>query len=72
MRYPPERLPLFYALAWISAMWMLLLPLERAITKFMKIRVDYAGKIALYNAIFWTIVTPLLLRLTGINPLDRC
>jgi len=64
--------PLFYALAWISAMWMLLLPLERAITKFMKIRVDYAGKIALYNAIFWTIVTPLLLRLTGINPLDRC
>jgi Ca-activated chloride channel family protein len=64
--------PLFLALAWISAMWMLLLPLERLLNKFMKIRIDYAGKIALSNAIFWTLVTPLFLRFIGINPLNRC
>jgi Ca-activated chloride channel family protein len=64
--------PLFYALAWICAMWMLLLPLERIMFKFLKIRIDYAGKIALYNAIFWTIFTPITLYLIGINPLDKC
>jgi Ca-activated chloride channel family protein len=64
--------PLFYALAWICAMWMLLLPLERIMFKYLKIRIDYAGKIALYNAIFWTIFTPITLYLIGINPLDKC
>lgn len=65
--------PLFYGLAFISFMWMMLLPLERFLDKSLRIRIDHAGKIAVYNAFFWTLATPILLVISGLfNPLQSC
>lgn len=48
---------LFFGLAFISLMWMLVLPIDRLLQILIHIRFDYSGKIALFNALFWTIVT---------------
>lgn len=65
--------PLFYGLAFISLMWMMLLPLERFFDKTLNIRIDYAGKIAVYNAMFWTVATPIYLIASGLfNPFQPC
>ena len=53
-------------------MWMLLLPLDRLLLKVLRTRPDVSGVIALYNAIFWTVVTPLFLIFEVGNPLVRC
>ncbi|MEI2418961.1 VWA domain-containing protein [Limnospira fusiformis] len=65
--------PLFYGLAFISFMWMMLLPLERFFNQALRIRIDYASKVAVYNAIFWTIATPIYLIASGLfNPFQSC
>jgi Ca-activated chloride channel family protein len=65
--------PLFYGLAFISFMWMMLLPLDRFLDKSLRIRIDYASKIAVYNAMFWTIATPIYLIASGLfNPFQSC
>lgn len=47
---------------WVALMWLLTMPLDRWIFQgFLNIRMDYAGKMALGNAIAWTVLTPLLL-----------
>lgn len=48
---------LFFGLSFISLMWMLILPIDRLLQRLMHIRFDYSGKIALFNAVFWTAVT---------------
>ena len=48
---------LFFGLAFIFLMWMLILPIDRLLQRLMHIRFDYSGKIALFNAVFWTAVT---------------
>ena len=48
---------LFFGLAFISLMWMLVLPIDRLLQRLIHIRFDYSGIIALFNAGFWTIVT---------------
>ncbi|HBK22242.1 MAG TPA: VWA domain-containing protein [Planktothrix sp. UBA10369] len=63
--------PWFLGFGFISLMWMLLLPLDRLI-KSMKIRADFSGIIAVYHAIFWTVVTPLFLLFEVGNPFARC
>jgi Ca-activated chloride channel family protein len=48
--------------AWVALMWLLTMPLDRWIFQGLcKIRMDYAGKIALGNAFAWTVLTPLIL-----------
>lgn len=64
---------LFWGLAWISFMWMMLLPIDRFLEKYLKIRVDRSGLIALFNAGFWTLATPAILLLMGlVNPFQKC
>jgi Ca-activated chloride channel family protein len=66
-------IPLFLGLAWISFMWMMLLPLDRFLATNLKIRVDKSGLIALFNAGFWTLATPAILLLMGlVNPFQKC
>jgi len=65
--------PLFYGLAFISLMWMMLLPFERFLDKYLRIRIDRASKIAVYNAMFWTVATPIYLIASGLfNPFQSC
>jgi len=66
-------IPIFLGLAWMSFMWMMLLPIDRFLEKYLRIRVDISGQIALFNAAFWTWATPALLLLAGlINPFHHC
>jgi Ca-activated chloride channel homolog len=66
-------IPIFLGLAWMSFMWMMLLPTDRFLEKYLRIRVDISGQIALFNAAFWTLATPALLLLAGlVNPFHHC
>jgi Ca-activated chloride channel family protein len=66
-------IPIFLGLAWMSFMWMMLLPIDRFLEKYLRIRVDISGQIALFNAMFWTLATPALLLLAGlVNPFHKC
>lgn len=50
------------ALAWMSLMWTLTMLLDRWIFQgLLKMRMDVAGKLALGNVFFWTVLTPLIL-----------
>lgn len=65
--------PLLYGLSFIAFMWMMVLPLERFLDRILRIRVDYAGRIAIFNALSWTILTPILLAAFGwFNPVQAC
>ena len=45
-------------LAWISLMWMLVLPFDRWLFQgLFKMRIDRSGRLAIANALFWTIAT---------------
>ncbi|MEM7760103.1 MAG: VWA domain-containing protein [Cyanobacteria bacterium P01_A01_bin.40] len=48
---------LFWGLAFIAVMWMLVLPLDRFLQRQWQIRFDFAGRLALFNALFWTLLT---------------
>jgi Ca-activated chloride channel family protein len=48
---------LFLGLAFIALMWMLILPIDRFLQRQWQIRFDFAGRIALFNALFWTFLT---------------
>ncbi|WP_293080939.1 hypothetical protein [Okeania sp. SIO3B5] len=51
---------LWLGLAWISLMWMLVIPIDHLLCYRMKIPYYIAGKIAYFNAIFWAVATPIL------------
>jgi hypothetical protein len=51
---------LWLGLAWMSLAWMLILPIDHLLCYVMNLRYDAAGKIAYFNAIFWTVATPIL------------
>lgn len=61
-------------LAWICLMWTLVLPLDRWLFQgLLKMRIDGAGKLAIANALFWTVATLLALwRFWGIPFLSGC
>jgi len=61
-------------LAWISLMWMLLLPLDRWLFQgLLKMRIDQSGKLALAQALFWTVLTlSAIWRFWGIPFLAGC
>lgn len=49
---------LWLGLGWIALMWLLVMPLDRWILQgLFKIRFDFSGRIALFNAFWWTVVT---------------
>jgi Ca-activated chloride channel family protein len=53
---------LWLGAAWVAFMWLLTLPLDRWIFQgIMKYHWSLAGQLALGNAIFWSVVTPLIL-----------
>ncbi|NJL10142.1 MAG: hypothetical protein HC908_08170 [Calothrix sp. SM1_7_51] len=52
---------LFLGGAWISLMWTLTLPLDRWIFQgLMKYRINISGQLALVNALFWSVATPII------------
>lgn len=61
-------------LAWICLMWTLVLPLDRWLFQgLLKMRIDLAGKLAIANALFWTVATlSALWRFWGIPFLSGC
>ena len=61
-------------LAWISLMWMLVLPLDRWVFQSMfNMKMDTSGKLALSHALFWTVLTlSALWKLWGIPFLSGC
>lgn len=61
-------------LAWISLMWVLVLPLDRWIfQKLFNMEMDVSGKLALSHALFWTVLTAIALwRIWGIPFLSSC
>lgn len=49
-------------LAWISLMWLLVLPLDQWILQgIFALTMDISGRLALANALFWTVLTSVLL-----------
>lgn len=60
--------------AWIALMWLLILPLDRWIYQgLLKLSMSLAGRIALGNALFWTILTPIVVwRLSGLPLISSC
>jgi len=60
-------------LAWMALMWLLILPLDRWVFQsFLKLPMNIAGQIALGNALFWTVVTPIMIWLFGIPFMSHC
>ena len=61
-------------LAWICLMWTLVLPLDRWLFQgLLKMRIDLAGKLAIANALFWTVATlSAIWRFWGIPFLSGC
>ncbi|NJQ97277.1 MAG: VWA domain-containing protein, partial [Hydrococcus sp. CSU_1_8] len=50
---------LWLGLAWIALMWMLTMPLDRWIFQgLFKMPINFSGRLALGNALFWTAATP--------------
>jgi Ca-activated chloride channel family protein len=45
----------FLGAAFISLMWMLVLPIDRFLQNYRKMPFDWTGRIALFNALFWTV-----------------
>lgn len=60
---------LFLGLALISLIWMLIFPVDRWLQRQWHIRFDHAGRITLFNAVFWTLLT---LWWWGLPVLQRC
>jgi Ca-activated chloride channel homolog len=50
-----RRVNFFLGLAFVSLMWLLVLPLDRFLQIHRKMSFEWAGKIALLNALFWTL-----------------
>lgn len=61
-------------LAWIALMWVLVLPLDRWVFQGMfALTMDIAGRLALANALFWTVLTSVFLwKFWGIPFLSGC
>lgn len=61
-------------MAWISLMWMLILPLDRWVFQGMfGLKIDLAGRAALANALFWTTATlSVLWKVSGIPFINAC
>lgn len=60
--------------AWIALMWLLLLPLDRWIFQgWLKLSMSLAGRLALGNALFWTVLTTIVVwRLSGLPLISSC
>lgn len=66
---------LWLGLAWVLLMWALILVLDRWIFQgMMKMRMDVSGRLAISNAVFWTVTTPgVIWRIAGGIPfLNPC
>lgn len=60
-------------LAWMALMWLLVLPLDRwMFQSWLKLPMNTAGQIALGNALFWTVLTPILLWNIGLPFISPC
>ncbi len=61
-------------LAWMALMWLLILPLDRWILQsFLKLPMNTAGQISLGNALFWTVLTPIIIwQVWGIPFMSPC
>lgn len=68
---------LWLGFAWVALMWLLTLPLDRWIFQgWMSLPMNLSGQLALGNALFWSILTPIILwqawRLLGLPLLSSC
>ncbi|WP_026731202.1 vWA domain-containing protein [Fischerella sp. PCC 9605] len=60
--------------AWIAFMWLLTLPLDKLILQgLFNLPMNLSGQLAIGNALFWTVVTPLIMwRVWGLPFLSSC
>jgi len=68
---------LWLGAAWIALMWLLTLPLDRWIFQgWMGLPMNLSGQLALGNALFWSVLTPIILwqvwRLLGLSFFSSC
>lgn len=68
---------LWLGAAWIALMWLLALPLDRWIFQgWMGLPMNLSGQLALGNALFWSVLTPIILwqvwRLLGLSFFSSC
>lgn len=61
---PDFRVRLFFGLAWIALMWTLIMPIDYFLKFVLKLNMSLAGRIAILHAIFWTILTSIILTST--------
>ncbi|NJR65656.1 MAG: VWA domain-containing protein [Leptolyngbyaceae cyanobacterium CRU_2_3] len=61
-------------LAWVALMWLLILPLDRWILQYwLKLPMNTSGQITLGNALFWTVLTPIIVwQVFGIPLISPC
>lgn len=52
---------LFIGLAWASFMWMLVLPIDYLLQKFLRVNMSLAGRLSILNAIFWSALVAVVL-----------
>jgi Ca-activated chloride channel homolog len=59
---------------WMALMWLIILPLDKWVFQgLMNLPMNFSGQLALGNALFWTIVTPLILgQLSGLPLFSTC
>ncbi len=59
---------------WIAFMWLIILPLDKWIFQgLLKFPMNFSGQLALGNALFWTVVTPLIIwQVSGLPIFSSC
>lgn len=63
---------LFLGLAWIALVWMLVMPLDYFLKFALKLQMSFAGRIAIFHAIFWTVLTSVVLASTLPTLIGQC
>lgn len=63
---------LFLGLAWMSFMWMLVLPIDIFLRSVSKLNMSFAGRAAIFHALFWSGLTAAILVSTLPSLFNQC
>lgn len=63
---------LFLGLSWVAFTWMITMPIDYLLRFGMKLQMSLAGRIAIANALFWTVLTTVVLASTLPSSLNQC
>ena len=65
-------LVLFSGLSWIALAWVLVMPLDLFLRSVLKLSMSLAGRLSLLNAIFWAVLTSVILASTLPATWNQC